>query len=129
MFERTGTAMAKSITKTLLHLEERLLTPSVRKSPAELARLLAEDFREIGRDGKLYSKQQIISMLSDESESERRITEFETVLLTPDIILATYRFASRAPEQNRPVLSLRSSIWRRHGPGWRMVFHQGTPVG
>ncbi|PZP78368.1 MAG: DUF4440 domain-containing protein, partial [Stenotrophomonas maltophilia] len=22
---------------------------------------------------------------------------------------------------------LRSSLWRRHGDGWRMVFHQGTP--
>jgi hypothetical protein len=24
--------------------------------------------------------------------------------------------------------SLRSSLWRRDEEGWRMVFHQGTPV-
>ncbi len=121
-------ALSKAIRESLLHLEQQLLSGEVRRSPEELDRLLSDDFREIGRSGNLYSKQQIISLLADEQETERCITDFEAEQLAPDVVLVTFRLASRAPQKHQPVYSLHSSIWRRDKSGWRMVFHQGTPV-
>jgi hypothetical protein len=119
-------APSKAIRENLLRLEQQLLSSEVRKSPVEINRLLSDDFREIGRSGNLYSKQQIISLLADEPITERSIADFETTQLAPDIVLATYKLASRNPKEGRPVYSLHCSIWRRDQSGWRMVFHQGT---
>ncbi|MBI5267905.1 MAG: DUF4440 domain-containing protein [candidate division Zixibacteria bacterium] len=117
--------MSESITQSLLHLEERLLMPSVRRSSSELSQLLAEDFREIGRDGHLYTREEIISILADEVPTGRSliIDEFEISELAPGLVLVTYRLTSGAG------YSRRSSIWRREESGWRMVFHQGTSAG
>ena len=120
--------MSDSAKDTIERLEQLLLTPSVRKSPAELDRLLADDFREIGRSGILYTKQQIIDSIADEPACQRTLTDFEVVHLAPEVALATYRLTSKWPENDTLVYSRHSSIWRQERSGWRMVFHQGTLV-
>jgi hypothetical protein len=52
--------------QALRDLEERLLLPSVRASPDEVATLLADEFIEFGSTGRTYDKQQIILLLQEE---------------------------------------------------------------
>ena len=108
-------------------LEERLLRPEVRRSKVELAQLLADDFREFGSSGRVFDKQQIVDLLQDQPSYQLSLHDFRAVTLGSDLVLATYRATCRAPDSNRTSHSLRSSIWRKRGGRWQVVFHQGTP--
>jgi hypothetical protein len=117
------------ITKQLLYdLENRLLQPEVRHSRAELEKLLAEEFVEFGSTGRVYDLKSIADELSKESNAQGSITDFELVSLAPDVALVTYRAVFSEGEGEPAQHSLRSSIWKRSGDGWQMVFHQGTPT-
>jgi hypothetical protein len=101
-------------------LEEALLVPEVRKSAAQIAALLADEFVEIGSSGRIYDKDQIIGQLQQESgeESLRTVSDFTARELADGLILVTYRIIE--------TRTVRSSIWKRTNSEWRMVFHQGT---
>lgn len=109
----------------LHRLEELLLTPEVRDDAAQLTQLLADEFIEFGSSGRVFDKAQIIASISGEGSVQRTITDFNAVLLAPDVALVTYRL-DRAEPGDAVVSSLRSSIWQRSAQGWRMRFHQGT---
>lgn len=109
-------------------LEERLLRPEVRASSEELGRLLAEDFFEFGSSGQVFTKQDVIGALKDESERHFTIEAFRAQTLGPGVVLATYRAIRCVRPRGEPAYSLRSSIWRFEEGGWRLVFHQGTPT-
>ncbi len=111
----------------LLRLEHRLLSPEVRHSRDELVELLAENFVEFGSSGRVYDRPAIISELGGESDVQIAITDFRTIVLSRDVILATYRAAYHMAD-GVPHHSLRSSIWQMTAGRWQMVFHQGTPV-
>jgi hypothetical protein len=74
-------------------LEEALLAPEVRKSSAQIAALLADEFVEIGSSGRIYDKDQIIGQLQQESgeESLRTVSDFTARELADGLILVTYR--------------------------------------
>jgi len=107
-------------------LEERLLQPDVRKSRNDLEGLLADEFVEFASDGCAYDKKQVISALQHEIPFRRSISDFRTTTLSNDIVLATYQVAREDNESGEVVRSLRSSVWRRSGDHWHLVFHQGT---
>ena len=65
-----------------------------------------------------WSKPEIVEAISQEPASDRKLEDFRVRELSSSICLATYRTGS----------SLRSSIWRRIGDAWQMVFHQGTAL-
>jgi len=100
-------------------LEERLLVPSVRASPAEVAMLLADEFIEFGSSGRIYDKQEIIRLLQQEQGGTQcTLADFSARKLAADVALVTYRVVESR--------TIRSSIWRLEDGRWRMVFHQGT---
>ncbi len=108
--------------KDLRELEERLLVTSVRRSPEQLNFLLADDFIEIGASGRVYDKAAIIEDLQQETPAREKLTvcDFHVRMLSGELAQATYTIT----ESN----TRRSSIWRRRGNGWEIVFHQGTPI-
>jgi hypothetical protein len=114
----TGTA------STLQELEERLLDGAIRSSPEQLDALLAEEFVEFGARGRAYTKAEIIAALAEEQNVggyvRANLLDFKALALSGEVVLVTYRSVRGAEE------SLRSSIWKKAGSGWRMLFHQGT---
>lgn len=98
-------------------LEEQLLTPAVRASPEALDALVSDQFSEFGSSGRTYTKPDVIAQMLATPNVTLSVTNFQVLALTADVALATYRTSG----------SLRSSIWRREGEDWRIVFHQGTP--
>ncbi len=116
-----------TIRDLLYQLENRLLQPEIRHSPAELDNLLADEFIEFASSGQAFDKKQIIAALSTEPSCRISISDFQTVPLAPDTVLATYR-ATILQDDDPPRHSLRSSIWKLEKESWRMVFHQGTPM-
>lgn len=105
--------------QALRDLEERLLLPSVRASPDEVATLLADEFVEFGSSGRIYDKQQVILLLQQEQErTQCTLADFSARRLAADVVLVTYRVVESR--------TIRSPIWRSVDGRWRMVFHQGT---
>ena len=116
-----------SITQEICELEQRLLDPRVRSSPAALSRLLADDFVEFGSYGRVYDKRQVIDALQRESGVAFSLQDFQARALGPGVVLATFRVVRSAQGCTR--VSLRSSIWEKKEGSWQMVFHQGTLIG
>ena len=116
-----------TLSEHLRKLEESLAKPEIRRSPEELDRLLADDFREFGGSGRVFDKGQIIDALQSQPEVQLWLDEFQVKCLSPDIVLVTYRGNCRFPGSDEVSHSLRSSIWRHRDGRWKVVFHQGTP--
>ena len=112
------------IASTLRELEEKLLDETVRSSPEQLDALLAEEFVEFGARGRAYTKAEIMAALAEEQSGggyvRASLHDFKARELSDAAVLVTYRAVRGAEE------SLRSSIWKKTGVRWRMVFHQGT---
>jgi hypothetical protein len=111
----------------LFHLEQQLLQPSTRRDAAALTSLLAEDFREFGSSGRIYTRQQIIDQLAAESPRHITLSDPFCRQLSEDIALLTYR-STRTIALNVSSHALRSSLWVRRDGRWQMIFHQGTPI-
>ncbi|MFA6076193.1 MAG: DUF4440 domain-containing protein [Negativicutes bacterium] len=122
--------MKNDVEKIIYNLEISLLTPAVRASAEKLNVLLADDFREFGSSGEVYSKQDILEQLPKVTKIasvEFLISGFQVQQLAEEIVLATFTTDKEMPDNSR-LVSLRSSIWRKTVKGWQMIFHQGTPT-
>ncbi|WP_459041022.1 nuclear transport factor 2 family protein [Stenotrophomonas sp. PSU-St19] len=109
-------------------LERALHAPQVRADREQLAALLDEDFSEIGSSGRCYGRDAALQEIPLERaqvliESE----QYAVWLLAEDLAQVRYRSRYHLDGQAQRWV-LRSSLWRRHGQRWRVVFHQGTPA-
>jgi hypothetical protein len=113
---------ADDLAHTLKALEQRLLDPAVRADPQKVGALLDDDFEEIGRSGTLFRRADLLEALraAPGFDGPRTIRDFAVRPLSDTLVLVTYTVPESA--------TIRSSLWRRTAAGWRMTFHQGTPL-
>lgn len=111
----------------LERLEQTLLTGSVRKDAARVSALLADEFREFGSSGSVYSKAEIVASLQAEKEADIVMKAFACRTVADGVALVTYR-SERATGKDGVIAALRSSLWIFREGRWQMVFHQGTRV-
>lgn len=114
----------------ILSLEILLVQPEVRASKEELNRLLADDFIEFGTSGKKHDKEHTVNQLpktASQYGGKHEISDFEINVLAPDYVHTTYRSDTTYTDGEQKH-AYRSSIWRKEGERWRMVFHQGTRI-
>ena len=110
----------------LRQLEWQLIQPDVRARQEAVGNLLAEEFLEFGSSGRIFDRRETIELLRQEQPVDRTMTRFQSRSLAPGIALVTYHLKSQGKAAEGPILSLRSSIWKRIDGRWRMIFHQGT---
>jgi hypothetical protein len=116
------------IEEHLQELELELLRPVVRQSPELLSSLLANEFREFGSSGRIFSKSEVIEALRAEPRMQFSISDFRAQILGDGVALVTYRAVRREEANHSGLTSLRSSLWVIRDGQWRMLFHQGTTV-
>lgn len=118
-----------SLLTTLRDLECELHQPECRGNRERLEQLLAPDFREFGRSGASYTRDDTLATLPLETEKpQTHAQDFVVHELSDSIVLLTYRAAHLDPSGELFRHTNRSSIWRLDSAGWQMVFHQGTPT-
>ena len=103
-------------------LELELSDPSIRKDRERLDQLLADDFEEVGKSGKKYTKADIIELLINEENISFSVQDFNFVSLSDDCVLVKYQTTMNG--QN----AYRCSIWKKYGDQWQIHYHQGTPT-
>lgn len=103
--------------------EMRLLDPVVRADAGELERLLAPDFTEIGKGGRVWSRDEVLDALAAEPAMTSTASAFSGLVVAAGVVLVSYEtLGSSGPVR-------RSTLWRETSSGWQAVFHQATPVG
>lgn len=117
----------QQIKEHLISLEEMLHNPSIRKSVDEVSHLLADDYVEFGSSGTVYNKKDTIEALQKESAGQISAHDFKVNLLTTEVGLVTYT-AVKKDDSDSESKSLRSSLWKKKGEKWQIVFHQATKV-
>ncbi|MDA8220887.1 DUF4440 domain-containing protein [Desulfosporosinus sp.] len=118
--------MVSSLYEQIYDLEDRLLQPEIRGSREEISMLLADDFVEFGVSGRTFDKLQVVEELPHSPAVPVIIKDFQVKVLSPDVVLATYRAVKTNEFREEMRNSLRSSIWKFLDGRWQMVFHQGT---
>lgn len=117
----------------LLHelttLETELHSLDTRRDVSRMDELLHPEFEEFGRSGRKYSREEALSEFGAETNYPRVVaTDFELAELGKGVALLTYKSAHRTESGEIHQCTLRSSLWLRTNEGWRMRFHQGTPI-
>ena len=87
--------------------------------------LIANDFFEFGRSGRVYQRQDPLAVTTQTIDAVLPLPEFQIRLLDENIAQVTYNSAvtyNGVVEHAR-----RSSIWSRTKGGWVLRFHQDTP--
>ncbi|RDV44555.1 DUF4440 domain-containing protein [Leifsonia sp. ku-ls] len=102
-------------------LERELLEPAVRSDASRLAELLHPSFAEIGRSGRLWGRDALVSELADEEPLVADLEVLGVDRVGPEALLLTARTTDARGG------TLRSSLWVRSSGRWRLRFHQGTP--
>lgn len=108
----------------LQRLEEELWREETRFDRARMEELLAADFMEFGRSGRVYSRADTLAVPRRPIDIVLPLPEFRARLLAPDVVQITYNSVvryDREIERGR-----RSSIWTRGPAGRQLRFHQGT---
>lgn len=109
-------------------LERALHDPQVRADVVRLGALLDEDFSEIGSSGNVFDRAAaLVEIPVDRAQVAIGSDDFSVVLLVDTLAQVRYRSWYVVDGVRQPMV-LRSSLWRRQGGTWRMVFHQGTPA-
>ena len=109
--------------------ELSLMDPAVRSSRAEAVRLLDPGFVEVGASGRRYTYEETIAGLPGKPGGAAdgpcyEPSQITGVVLAPGLVHLTYETVFDGQRARR------SSLWRKRSEesGWRMYYHQGTPV-
>ncbi|MFD1881971.1 DUF4440 domain-containing protein [Paracoccus pacificus] len=97
-----------------------------RADRAFLSATMAPDFFELGRSGRRYSRDDILSGMDQQPGVVTVLHDIDTHMLSPQIALVTY--VSEVRYDRGTEWANRSSLWDRSSGEWRLRFHQGTPI-
>lgn len=113
----------------LRDLEAELHHPGRPCTPARLAQLLHEDFFEVGRSGRAYSRQTVLAYLGG-AVTPTAVAACGYRLQRPgaEVALLHYRSAHRLQDGQPLDWALRLSCWQAGPQGWQLRYHQGTPA-
>jgi len=118
--ELNGSAIAK-----LRDLEESLWRSETRFDPAHMESVLAPDFFEFGRSGRIWAREDALGVDPKAIEATLPFEKWSVRVIDETTVQVTYVSQVKYDEVQR---ANRSSIWSKTDVGWRLRFHQGTPV-
>ena len=90
--------------KIIKKLEIELASKDTRRSKELLSELLAEDFEEIGKSGKIFSKSDVLASLPNQGYQEIQLSQFRFVKLVDNIVLVKYQSSVNCRKALRPSI-------------------------
>ena len=111
--------------RRLQQLEEELWREETRFDVPYMEQVMAEEFIEFGRSGRIYDRRECLSHPREPIQAVIPLPDLSIRMITDDVAQVTYN--SHVTWDGELLKGRRSSIWRRAGDSWELVFHQGTP--
>lgn len=118
--------MNKEDYDNLKNLEESLWRAETRFDDAYMDNLLAPDFFEFGRSGRIYKREDTIGVPPQNIDAKLPLRDFQIHPIDENTTLVTY--VSEVTYGEEIEIANRSSLWSKLNGAWRLRFHQGTPV-
>lgn len=119
----------EEIYQLLTELERSLHRLETRQDRNQLEQLLHPRFKEIGRSGKWYDRQQVIDALAGSNDfTEIQADNFNFLPIGSHSVLLTYKSAHLNKQGQLTANTRRSSLWTKSSAGWQLLFHQGTAM-
>jgi hypothetical protein len=112
------------MTHPLATLELTLWRAETRYNRALMEATFAPDFREFGRSGRRYSRDDLLPR-GEAHPIDATLHDLTVTEISPDVALVTYISEVRRPTQTD--WANRASLWDRTAGQWQLRFHQGTP--
>ena len=109
---------------TLQALEESMWRDETRFDRAYMNAVLHEDFTEVGRSGRVFSRDEVLDMPPVQIRVEIPRETFSVVEIAPAVALVSYE---TVPSDSRHGAAHRGSMWISDGERWLLRYHQGTP--
>lgn len=116
--------ISKEERSKLQRLEEELWIEETRFDRPYMEEVMAPDFFEIGRSGRVHSRESCLSHERVPIDAIIPLQNLQIRLLTDDVAQVTYD--SEVTYDDVVEKGRRSSIWTKSGEGWQLRFHQGT---
>ena len=110
---------------TLMRLEENLWREETRFDMRFMERVLAPDFFEYGRSGRVYTREQSLACPRQPTDAALPLPNLKIRLINE--VTAQVTYDSAITNDGIVEHGHRSSIWSRTPEGWILRFHQGTP--
>lgn len=93
----------------------------------DFASMVTDDFWEIGASGKIYTREFVLSVLSERQHQKTadiwQTSDFACRKLSDEYFLLTYNLTQDHTRQTR-----RTTLWFWTSEDWKIAFHQGTLV-
>lgn len=118
----SGPAFGSFDEATIRAAEAALLDPATRARPELVDALLHDDFAEIGRSGRRFTKTDVVDALAADPGDPVTFDEWSLAQLAPGIVVATYCVHDGAGA------SRHTSVWDTTSELPRLRLHQGTRV-
>lgn len=110
----------------LRKLEPIFHTAAYGPTRKDVERFVDEDFWEVGASGNEYSRDVVLQVVEErlaKGDLESiPLEDFQCREVGADVFLVTYLLQ----QPDRPTR--RSTLWRSTPEGWKMLYHQGTPI-
>jgi ribonuclease HI len=111
------------VLEELPELEWSLWRAETRFDLAYMERVLAPDFLELGRSGRVWTREAILAVPWQDLDAT--LTDLAVAGVADGVALVTYVSEVRHDELER---ASRASLWRGDAGRWQLRFHQGTPL-
>jgi len=118
-------ALEKNDIEKLHELEESLWKSETRFNEEYMRTIMAKDFFEFGRSGKIYSIDELLSASYQEIGAKLPLKDFAIHEIDEKVVLITY---ISEVQHDEIEIGNRSSLWIKSDSGWKLKFHQGTPT-
>ena len=98
------------------------------KTKEDISKQMCDEFCEVGASGNVYTKQDVIETLLEryndtDYQDIWEAKDFELTTIAPDNYLLTYVLI-----QDKTRATRRSTLWRKVGGNWKILYHQGTVI-
>ncbi len=116
----------QSVLDALIDREPIFHRPEFGTTRTDFENMTEPEFWEVGASGRRYSRSYILDTLEKRHASPHEdaweARDFHCLEIAPSNYLLTYTL------QQGDRITRRSTIWRRRGGEWKIVYHQGTLV-
>lgn len=110
---------------TLQALEESMWRAETRFDRAYMNAVLHPEFTEVGRSGRVFSRDEVLDMPTVPIAVEIPRATFSVTEVVPGVVLVGYE---TVPTDSPHGAAHRGSLWVLEGTRWLLRYHQGTPA-
>lgn len=118
-------ALDAKVAVTLQALEESMWRTETRFDRAYMNAVLHPDFAEVGRSGRVFSRDEVLDMPQVPINVEIPRSSFSATEIADGVALIVYE---TVPVDSMHGAAHRSSVWLAVGTRWLLRYHQGTPA-